>query len=115
MICGWLLGVFFRTWYHMLPLWHRGGSKGGPGSILGGISVSFGSHFESLGVHLRSFSVCFLSFVSSLFSEVFFSGPGQTLNGFGMHSGVRWELFSLIWMTFAGSGDPLFLNNTMVV
>ena len=76
---------------------------------------NFGVILKALGHHLRSFSVCFLNCFSSLFSEVFFSGPGQTLNGFNMHSGVRWDLDSIIWMTFAGSGDPLFLNNTMVV
>ena len=91
------------------------GSKGGPGSILVGISVSFGSHFGSLGASSALFFRMFSAFFLNLFSEVFFSGPGQTLNGFGMHSGVRWELFLIIWPTFAGFGDPLFLNNTIVV
>ena len=71
-------------------------SKGGPGSILSRISVSFGCHFESLGTTSSVFSVGFFSVFSSLFSEVFFSGPGQTFSSFGMHSGVRWELFSMI-------------------
>ena len=53
------------------------GSKGGPGSILGGISVSFESHFESLGESSAvSFPMFFEFCFESIFGGVLFgSGP----------------------------------------
>ena len=53
------------------------GSKGGPGSILDGISVSFGNHFESLGASSAVFFRMFFEFCfASIFGGVLFgSGP----------------------------------------
>ena len=58
------------------------GSKGGPGSILGGISVSFGSHFESLGASSALFFCMFFKcFFESIFGGVLF-GPGPDFEWF---------------------------------
>ena len=91
------------------------GSKGGPGSILSRISVSFGGHFESLGASSALFFRMFFEyFVESIFGGVLF-GPGPDFEWFW---DAFWSPLGAIfcyWMTFAGSGDLLFLNNAMVV
>ena len=53
------------------------GSKGSPGSILSGISVSFGSHFGRLGASSAVFFRMFFEFCfESIFGGVLFgSGP----------------------------------------
>ena len=115
----WLLGSFLVFFSGQGTICHHSsttGVQGRPGiDFRWNFGVIWESFWEPWGIICALFPYVFCVFCSSLFSEVFFSSPGQTLNGFGIHSGFRWELFSMIWMTFAGSGDSLFLNNTIVV